>query len=212
MRACALVPLAVAVALVGACGGSGDRISPLSVVRVTVAGCGLAPQIATGFGVAGGLIVTAAHPLAGDGLVGVDGRTANVIALDPRTDLATLSLDGIGQELPPRRAPVTGEAVTVVRWRDGALVSDGAHVTAVTTIRFNDLVEGTTVERAGVILDIAVVGGDSGAPVVGGDGRVVAVVFAASKASDRESYAVSAAELDALTAGGRLPPVDRGDC
>ncbi len=212
MRSGALVPLAFAVALVGACGGSGDLVRPLSVVRVTVAGCGLAPQIATGFGVAGGLIVTVAHPLAGDGVVAVDGRAANVIALDLRTDLGALAVDPRARDLPPRRAPVTGEAVTVVRWRDGVVVSDSAHVTAVTTIRFNDIVEGTTVVRAGAILDIAVVGGDSGAPVVGADGRVVAVVFAASKASDNESYAVSATEIDALTIGGEPPAVDRGEC
>ena len=212
MRPGSLVALAVSVALVGACGGSGDRVRPLSVVRVTVAGCGLAPQISTGFGVAGGLVVTAAHPLAGDGPVAVDGRAANVVALDPRTDLATLASDPTARHLPPRRAPVTGEAVTVVRWRDGVLVSDRAHVTAVTTIRFNDLVEGTTVERAGAVLDIAVVGGDSGAPVVGADGRVVAVVFATSKASDSESYAVSATEIDALTIGEQPSPVDRGQC
>jgi len=173
----------------------------LSVVRVTIDGCGLAPQISTGFGVAGGVIVTVAHPLAGDGPITVGGRVSTVTALDPRSDLATLALDSTSQELPPRREPVEGEAVTVMRWRDGLTVSEGAHVKAATTIRFHDAVEGTTVVRAGVILDIEVMGGDSGSPVVGADGRVVAIVFASSKQAERESYAVSATELEALSTG-----------
>ena len=52
--------------------------------------------------------------------------------------------------------------------------------------------------RPALDLDAAVAGGDSGAPVIGRDGRVVGVLFAASRERARTAYAVDGTALGAL--------------
>jgi S1-C subfamily serine protease len=180
-------------------------------VRVSVDGCGLAPEIGVAFAVADGVLVTTAHTLAGTGPVLADGRPATVLAVDRRADVALLALDS-APDARPLRPPQIDEPVTVVRIRRDQAERVPARITRTPVIKFTDKVKDTSVERAGAIIDIEVDPGDSGAPVIGADGRVVAMVFAVSTGAGGQSYAVSSAEIETLLAAARPASPDRGPC
>lgn len=188
-------------------------VPPVRTVRITIPGCGLADEIATGFAVGDGLVVTAAHPLAGTGAITVDGAAARAVLVDHRADVALLAVGTPGSGLPALRPAVVGEPVTVRRLRKDTPDSLTGSVLKVLTIRFHDLVAGTTNVRLGLVLAAEAIGGDSGAAVVGADGRVLGLIFASARDVDAQSFAVSSLELaDAFAHRDDGAPVDRGSC
>ena len=162
----------------------------VTVSRLRTEGCGLADEIATGFSVGSGVVITAVHPLEGDSPVLRDGKGELALtALDTRADVAVLQPGAPSGELPEFRA-AGGRTVTVLLVRDGA--SHSARVTVRVLSHPSDSTtrSGTTVERDGLVLSIGIVGGDSGAPVIGRDGKVLGLMFANVRESE-ESYAIA---------------------
>jgi S1-C subfamily serine protease len=185
-RGAALVGAAIAAA---GCGGAAGGGAP-APLRVTVATGALQPDVATGFAVGGGRVVTVAHVLHGGGAVRVAGRPARVVRADRRLDLAVLAVPGLRTP----RAVGRGARVEVLRaGRPRALPARvEQHVTATL---------GHAV-RPALEVSAAVEPGDSGAPVTDGAGRVVGVVFARSGAGT--AWAVDAVALRRLLlAAGR---------
>jgi len=201
MRWPALVALGVpavlaAAAIGGATGGGGPR----DPVVVTVEARG--ERTATGYLAADGRVVTVAHAL-GDGPVvvrGADGaaRPATVVRRDERLDLAVLAVGGL-----PDDAPVVARAPLGARGPAYAVVlRDGAHAPATVVRRIDARVRsgdgGGVARRDALELRTTITAGDSGAPLLGPDGRVAGVVFARSRERPGIAYAVAASELDAL--------------
>jgi S1-C subfamily serine protease len=125
-------------------------------------------DVATGFVAGAGRVVTVAHVLGYD--VRVDGRPARVVRRDDRLDLAVLATD------------VSGPPVRLGR-RDPRVVR-----------RADASVDGSGWKRPVLELRSEVEPGDSGAPVVTSDGRVVGVVFARSRSRPGRAWAVDASD------------------
>jgi S1-C subfamily serine protease len=219
-RRVAVLAAAGAALVAAGCGGGGDR-GP-GVVRVGGERPGLVDEAATGFAVGGGRIVTVAHVLGGDRAVRVDGRRAVVTRDDAAADLALLDVRGLaprpaarmasGERDPDRPDDLTrgvldaqpgavGPALVRVL-RDGAPRDLPARVVRRVTARVGRAGEARRVSRPALQLDAAGIGaGDSGAPVLDADGRLLGVVFARSAGSGRTAWAVDAAAVQGMVAG-----------
>jgi S1-C subfamily serine protease len=152
---------------------------------------GAGGEHATAFAVGGDRIVTVAHALDPSRPVTVDGRRARVLRVDRAADLALLALPGL------RAAAVrTGSGAPGDVRRRGRRARVRRAITA--TVR------GVPGERAArrAALELAARArpGDSGAPLLAGDGRVVGVLFAASRDRADTAYAVDGSALRALLA------------
>jgi S1-C subfamily serine protease len=158
------------------------RPTPPGVHRVAAGGAG-APEFATGFAAGGDRVVTVAHVLDGGPAVSVDGRRAVVVRVDSRDDLALLRVPGLSTRSIRTGAGAIGPV---------ALLARPARVRRALTA----VVRGEP--RPALDLDAAVAPGDSGAPVIGRDGRVVGVLFAASRERARTAYAVDGTAVGAL--------------
>jgi S1-C subfamily serine protease len=148
-----------------------------------------APEFASGFAAGGDRVVTVAHVLDAGRTVTVDGRSATVVRVDRRDDLALLSVPGLNAD-----SIRTGAAeIGPVR-----LLARPARVRRTFTAVVR--VDPTTApsRRPALDLDAAVAAGASGAPVIGRDGRVVGVVFAASRDRGHTAYAVDGSAVAAL--------------
>lgn len=177
--------LVLAAAALAGCGG-GEAPS-VQAVRV-------ADADATAFGIGDGRAMTVAHVLADGGPVRVGDRAARVLQVDRRLDIAVLGIDGTGPTVRGGAARA-GDRVTVQVLRSGRERSLRATVRRTITARVSGQI------RPALELTAAVMPGDSGAPVVDDDGRVVGVVFA--EASDRDALAYA---LDARVLGPMLKP------
>jgi hypothetical protein len=186
-----LVAAAVALVAASAIGGAGPpRVGP---VVVSVEARGL--QGATGFIAADGRVVTVAHAV-GHGAIVVRGpggasRAATVVRRDDELDLALLAVPGVDDREAP---PALGGTRLLVR-RDGATATVPADVRRRIDARVRDAATDEVVRRPALELAARIRAGDSGAPVIGTDGRVAGVVFARSSDRDGVAYAVDGAAL-----------------
>ncbi len=158
---------------------------PPDVVAVSVAHATGPPDRATGFVAGDGLVVTVAHVLGDGGAIAVGGRRATVARVDPRLDLALLSVPG-----------VRGEPLRVAAGRAGtSLLGRRAPVVR----RISARVDGGGA-RPALEVRAEIAAGDSGAPLVTASGRLAGVVFARSRTRPAIAYAVDASALRALLA------------
>ena len=170
------------------------RLARASVVRVRGIACGLGIE-GSGWIVRPGLVVTNAHVVAGVDSPVVDrreqdARHARVVAFDARNDIAILRVPGLRG-----RAFALADAE---RGEPGALLGfPGNGPYRVTPVRIGrsavvgarDAYGRLQLARPVVSLRGNVESGNSGGPIVDGDGRVVATVFAQRRGSD-DGYAV----------------------
>lgn len=171
-----------------------------AAVDVRADGCGPRVGFGTGSVVDDGVVVTAAHVVAGATaveVIAVDGARspADVVLFDPDLDLAVLRTEiAVGVPLAPRVAEAsTGEEGVVVLPREsgGRVMVEIADVRVVrpANIRTTDIYLDRSVERAGFEVEGSIDPGDSGAMVVlpgGGAG----VVWARSNRSERRAWAI----------------------
>jgi S1-C subfamily serine protease len=166
--------------------------SRLGAIVVSVESRGL--RAATGFVVADGRVVTVAHAV-GDGPVLVRGpggamRRASVVRRDDELDLALLSVPGLEHDA---AAALGGPRLVVLR--DGVATTVPAVVLRRIDAHVRNLATDDAFERPALELSALIGAGDSGAPVIGADGRVAGVVFARSRERGGIAYAV---ELEAF--------------
>jgi len=190
-----------------------------SVVRITGTAFQCGSNLSgSGFVVAENRIVTNAHVVAGvtEPIVEAPGQPAvagRVVAFDPANDLALIAVSGL--ETPPLAIadPATGSDVAVAGYPfGGPLELRSARVMSVGPITIEE--GGRTSTRDIMTLATDVDHGNSGGPVLTGDGAVGAVVFAKSESVANVGYAipVSALEPLAATAPSLDEPVDSGSC
>jgi S1-C subfamily serine protease len=200
MRTVALVAAVTAAAVAAvalAAPDAGESTLPRAL-RVTSGN-----EIATGFAVAPGRVVTVAHVV--DGAVTVRGRRARVVRVDRGSDLALLAVPGLGGAPAPALARAGGgERLRLVRLRDGRPSSRSVLVRRSIVAHVRGPGSAGGARRAALELAASVRAGDSGAPVVTREGAVAGVVFAASRDRPHTAYAVDASALGRLLGVVRL--------
>jgi S1-C subfamily serine protease len=186
-------PRLLAVALLSgltACAEDGPSVRPV-VVTVAAQPCDR-PNRSRGVGVvvADGVVATAGHTVEGAlRELTVDGTPAQVIAVDPRTDLALLANETAIQ--PAELSPIPTERAH--------LVGPGG-ATQVTIVGTGPLVVDDTTDRRRYVRQVhtfepGVSDGTSGAPLVDDRNRVIGVVVLSGSGV---AYASTAGELTAL--------------
>ena len=187
-----------------------------SVVKVESLACGAGVQ-GSGWVVRRGLVATNAHVVAGGEEIRVaalDDQVlpATLVYLEPGNDVALLSVPGLRApklEL-ATKAPSDDQVVLLGYPRDGALTAVAGTAGNPTNVFAPDAYGGHTRLRTVVPLRGKVQRGDSGGPVINGNGRVVAMIFAASTRG-ASGFGVPAAKI-AAALEPPLRPIDPGPC
>jgi S1-C subfamily serine protease len=165
----------------------------------------------SGFVFAPDRVMTNAHVLAGvtDPQVYVDGTgrgySARVVAFDPKTDLAVLWVPGLGLSPLACGGPAAAgtDAAVIGYPGDGPLTVVPARVRGTTRAVGQDIYGQGRVVRSVYALRAQVRPGNSGGPLVGTDGRVLGVIFAASRDDPQTGYALTAVQVSSVAADGR---------
>lgn len=194
-----------------------------SVVQVVAAAKQCEMQMSgTGFAYAEGRIMTNAHVVAGADQFYVQRKDdrkryrAQVVLFDPRLDVAVLAVPDF-PGVPLRFAPeaAVGDEAVVPGFTGGRPLSpNAARVSEVIVARGHDIYGDGRVDREIYVVRAQVAPGDSGAPLVALDGRVLGVMFAAGTDVKNAGYALTAnavasAAAQGVTASRRVP---LGDC
>jgi S1-C subfamily serine protease len=163
----------------------GVRAASPSVVRVLGTACGLAIE-GSGWIAADGEVVTNAHVVAGerDTTVEVGGHppsmAARVLAYDPLDDVAVLGVPGLAEPALKLVAdPPSGEAGAILGYpENGSFDARSARIGRTQTVLTDDAYGNGPVRRLLTPLRGLVRPGNSGGPLVDGQGRVLTTVFA----------------------------------
>jgi S1-C subfamily serine protease len=160
-----------------------------SVVKVLGTACGLGIE-GSGWAAGNTLVVTNAHVVAGEDDTTVttpdgDQLDATPVRYDPRNDLAVLRVDGLGL-MPLALAPMAqqGTPGAVVGYpENGPLTITPARVGLTGDVISQDSYGRGPLRRSMTSFRGEVRSGNSGGPVVSGEGRVLTTVFAAAEGS-----------------------------
>jgi S1-C subfamily serine protease len=196
------------------------RAASRSIVKVLGTACGLGVQ-GSGWVAADGVVVTNAHVVAGqdDTTVQIGGEGAEVDAqaiwFDPRNDLAVLRAPGLSgvQALRTNGDAREGTAGAILGFpENGPYHVEPARLGHTATVISQDAYGRGPVRRPITSLRGRVRQGNSGGPVVDGDGRVLTTIFAATVSDGGQSgYGVPDSIVsDALESASG--PVDTGPC
>jgi S1-C subfamily serine protease len=173
------------------------RAASASVVRVLGTACGLGVE-GSGWVTRPGLVVTNAHVVAGESDTTVtpfgasSSLDATAVHYDPRNDLALLRVNGLDAR-PLSFAPEvrSGTPGAVLGYpENGPFTVAPARVGATGSVITQDSYGRGPVTRELTALRGEVHSGNSGGPLVDGDGRVMGTVFAATTQGKPGGYAV----------------------
>jgi len=185
------------------------------VVRITGESCGLGVE-GSGWVVRPGLVVTNAHVVAGEARSSttVDGELhATVVAMDVGNDIAVLRVPGLHKQ-PLRMAssdPSDTHVALIGYPHDGRRkIVSGTAGSPITALAADARGEHPHL-RSMVPIRGDLEHGDSGGPVVAGNGRVVAMMFAADTAGGG-GFGVPLSAIRAVLAGHLGQPVSTGGC
>jgi len=178
---------------------------------IRVVGCGRT-YTGSGFAVDADHIITNAHVVAGGREIHLsthDARRveADVVVFDEGRDLALLRAPSHGLVVLELGQAGVGDIVTVIGYPGGQAEprAAAARIDRWVTGVGRDIYGFEATERSLFFLAASLRSGDSGAAVVGEDGRVVGVVFAISPDVDSVAYALSVDELATVLSSSRQP-------
>jgi S1-C subfamily serine protease len=189
-------------------------------VRVSSIACGYGTE-GSGWVAAPDLIVTNAHVVAGETVTRIQPggaglpRRAEVVLFDERNDVAILRVNGLGLNPMPLARPRVGEEAAVLGFSEnGPLDLRPARTGATQPVISGDAYNRGPVERTVTSFRVSVRPGNSGGPVVNGDGEVVATVFASRANSDNSGYGIPSqiVQRRLATAAERTEPVGTNGC
>ena len=179
-------------------------------------------QEGTGFVAGDDLIVTNAHVVAGENhtrIVTSDGRRLDttVVAFDPNRDLAVLRVPGLAlPALPEGDGHIDDRGALFGHPGGGPLRQAPVRIAEQIVARGTNISRRAPTEREVFVLAAVTAPGDSGAPVVDANGRVMGVMFAYDISRQTTAYALTRTELDAVLGpvlNGTAPPSPgTGDC
>jgi S1-C subfamily serine protease len=129
---------------------------------------------------------------------GARDRRARVVARSARLDVAVLAVHGVRGPPPATAAGRAGERASLWVLRDGAATALAATVRRPITAHVRAQPGDAPQIRPGLELAAAIEPGDSGAPLVAADGRVLGLAFAQAADGSRRAYAVSGVAAVAL--------------
>jgi hypothetical protein len=192
-----------------------------ATVRVRAEGCGPRTELGTGTVIADGLVVTAAHVVAGAQRVEVVDRlgdtiVSEVVLFDPELDVAALRpITDAGSpaalQTDPGRQGDNGLVALVAA--DGSVEMLALEVLQRVTIDTTDIYRGEPVQRRGLRVEVTVAPGDSGAMVhlVGGG---AGIVWSRSTTTSEQAWTVDLPPdlLDARSRRDLTTLVDTGPC
>ena len=195
------------------------RAAAPSVVRIRGTACGLGIE-GSGWVAGDGVVVTNAHVVAGqdDTVVEVGGEgprlDATAVAFDARNDVAVLRVPGL--DAPALRIasdPAAGTEGAILGYpENGPYDVRAARIGATRTVTATDAYGQGPVRRRMTPIRGVVRSGNSGGPVVDGEGRVLTTVFAATTSDGpRAGYGVPNGIVRERLAGAG-DPVDTGPC
>jgi S1-C subfamily serine protease len=211
------VILAAGALLVASCGTDAPDVAPEErAVSLRTTACGDASRTrGSGVVVGDGTVLTAAHVVVGADEVFVAGETgsgssllgdggapedvevhARVVLLDLTRDLAVLEVSTSDADPIDLGQAEDGDVVRVVGGASSGTVE--ATVERRVSMEVDDVRSQSRSRRSGYELDVAIAGGDSGAGVYDADGRLVGIVFATPTQRSGASFAVGAAEIEAV--------------
>ncbi|MGI8592911.1 MAG: MarP family serine protease [Solirubrobacteraceae bacterium] len=190
-----------------------------SVVRVLGTACGLGLQ-GSGWVAAPGVVVTNAHVVAGERdtvvQIGLDGAKlgATPVAFDPRNDVAVLRVDGLDAPVLPLAANVPGgRAAAILGYpENGPYDARAGRVGDTGAVLAQDAYGEGPVEREITSLRGRVRSGNSGGPMVDGEGRVVTTIFATTRGERRRGGFGVPNEVVRRALAGASGPVSTESC
>lgn len=150
------------------------------------------------------LVVTNAHVVAGADDISIRAgearRSAEVVAFDPRRDLALLSVDGLGAApLPLGTDASRGDEVVMAGYPlGGAFTTESGRVGLRMAARGADIYGQGNVVRDIYAVRGVVQPGNSGGPALASDGSVVGVVFARAIDDSDIAYVLTLDELNGM--------------
>ncbi len=166
-----------------------------SVVKVLGTACGLGVE-GSGWMAAPGLVVTNAHVVAGESDTTVTSRagdriSATPVHYEPANDLAVLRVDLGLPVLPLARNPASGTSAAVLGYpENGGFAIAPARFGSTQNVISDDSYGRGPVTREMSSLRGTIRSGNSGGPVVDGQGRVLTTVFAATTSGEPGGYGV----------------------
>ncbi len=193
----------------------GIRQAARSVVRVLGTACGLAVE-GSGWVARPGLVVTAAHVVAGQSSTTVELSNGNrysarPVAFDSKNDVAALRVSGLHARPLRLVAPEPGTAVAIVGYpQNGPLTVTPGRIGKTTAFLTRDAYGRGPVLRTVTSLRGRVRHGNSGGPAVDSSGNVETTVFAARVGSSG-GYGVPEGPV-ARALGSAAGPVSTGPC
>jgi S1-C subfamily serine protease len=193
----------------------GVRGAAPSVVRVLGTACGLGVE-GSGWVARPGLVVTAAHVVAGEDdttVTTLSGQTlpAVTVAFDSHNDVAVLRVSGLTARPLPLADPVPNTSVAIVGYpENGPLDAVPGRIGSTSTVISDDAYGDGPVRRTVTSMSGEVRHGNSGGPAVNASGAVETTVFAA-RASGSGGYGVPAS-IVRRALGAAHGPVSTGRC
>ena len=193
------------------------RAASQSVVRVRGTACGLGVE-GSGWIAGPELVVSNAHVVAGQDDTTVTDSSgaeleADVVHYEPRNDLSVLSVPGLtGTPLSLDGAPRQGTAGATLGYPGGGpLTLTPARLGGTGEVTSEDSYGRGPIRRRMTPFRGEVRGGNSGGPVVDGEGEVLTTVFAASLGGDASGLGVPN-DVTQRALSTRLDTADTGPC
>jgi S1-C subfamily serine protease len=193
----------------------GVRAAAPSVVRVVGTACGLGIE-GSGWVARPGLVVTAAHVVAGEHdttVTTVGGTTlgAQAVAFDSHNDIAVLRVSGLTARPLRFVDPTAGTAVAIVGYpENGPLDAVPGRIGSTVNVLTQDAYGNGPVARTVTSLSGNVRHGDSGGAAVDASGAVQSTLFA-KRSNGAGGYGVPASLVRRALADARVP-VSTGPC
>jgi S1-C subfamily serine protease len=188
-----------------------------ATLRVEGRACSLI-QDGSGVVIARDLVVTNAHVVAGEkGSTTVSNgairRSADVVAFDPRRDIAILRIKNLGISPLMVSSPITNATVALFGYPGGReLRVEGGRILDQIEATGADLYGNGEWSRKILILAADLEPGDSGGPVVSRSGLLLGLSFATDPRLPHTSYALDPSEIRTVLNTVRIRTVDTGKC